>query len=123
MSLHDQIKLLFAMLVMGMALGVMYDGYREWLARGKKNKIIHAIVDLFSWLSGAIFVFAVLQWQSEGVLRIYVLLALSLGLVIYLKTVSGLFRWLWKHLLRIVSALVGFFVLKWWRILTRLWKR
>jgi spore cortex biosynthesis protein YabQ len=123
MSLGAQLNLLFAMAIAGCALGFLYDGYRTWLSRGTRNKVIRACVDVLLWLVGSILVFAILQWRSDGMLRIYVFLGLIVGFVLYLKSMSRAFRWIWKILFRIGSALFGFFVLKWWRILSRLWKR
>lgn len=123
MSLAAQMNMLLAMGIAGCALGFLYDGYRTWLSRGTRNKLIRACVDVFLWLFGSILVFAILQWRSDGMLRIYVFLGLVVGLVVYMKWMSRPFRWLWTILFRIGSALFGFFVLKWWRILTRLWKR
>lgn len=123
MSLAAQLNMLLSMAIAGLVLGFFYDGYRIWLSRGSRHKIWRAVVDLFLWLGGSIMVFAVLQWRSDGVLRIYVFFGLVVGLIVYLKWFSRAFRWVWDILFRIGSALFGFFVLKWWRLLTRLWKR
>lgn len=123
MTLYNQLFLFFTMAVTGMSLGVIYDGYREWLNRGAKKKWLQAIVDIFLWILGAAIVFFVSQWGSQGVMRIYVVMALIVGLWAYLKLFSRLFRYVWKHLFQIWYAILDFFVLKWWRILTRQKKR
>lgn len=122
MSLAAQLNMLLSMAIAGLALGFLYDGYRIWLSRGSRNKVWRAVVDLFLWLGGSIMVFAVLQWRNDGVLRIYVFFGLVVGLIVYLKWFSRAFRWVWDILFRIGSALFGFFVLKWWRLLSRLWR-
>jgi spore cortex biosynthesis protein YabQ len=116
--LHEQLVLFGTMILCGIVLGILYDGYQEWLLSGKRNRMIHAGVDVLIWVTGALLVFFVLQWGSRGVMRVYVFLALVLGLGIHLKWMSRWVRVVWKQLFKLGSALLDIFVVKWWRILT-----
>jgi hypothetical protein len=59
MSLEAQLNMLLSMAIAGCALGFLYDGYRTWLSRGSRNKVVRAIVDVALWLIGSILVFAI----------------------------------------------------------------
>jgi hypothetical protein len=93
------------------------------LSRKHRNRIVVALVDVWMWMLGALFVFALLQIYSYGVFRAVVFLAQSVGLIVYFNLLRRPCRVIWKSLFRIVTAIFELFVLKWWRILQRLWKR
>lgn len=115
MTLHDQLRLFTAMAIVGMLFGVLYDGYREWLARKQGGKVLRAIVDIAIWLLGGWLAIAALRWQAYGAVRLAMFPAIALGLWIYFRLFTRFFRRIWRHVLQIGTALLRPFMLKWLR--------
>ncbi|WP_240377878.1 spore cortex biosynthesis protein YabQ [Bacillus piscicola] len=105
MSLTVQFQTMFAMLGMGMVLGMNIDFYHRLTVKTVRALWTRAIWDLLFWLVQALLVFYVLLHVNEGELRVYIFLALFIGFFAYrtcgratflkgMENGFAVFRWL-----------------------------
>ncbi|MFB4165044.1 spore cortex biosynthesis protein YabQ [Alteribacillus sp. JSM 102045] len=83
MSLTIQFQTMFAMVAMGLVVGMSLDFYHRLTVRSVKAFWPRVLWDLLFWLVQALLVFYVLLHVNEGELRIYIFLALMIGFFIY----------------------------------------
>lgn len=85
------------MMASGAALGLLFDGYRVLSGELRFPRWIIPPLDILYWTVGTIAVFRVLFLSNGGEVRLYVLLALMIGVSFYFALLSGLFirifRW------------------------------
>lgn len=95
MTLTTQFLTILSMVGTGIFLGTSHETLRRferlWLSIG----LFRYTVEIFFWLTQAILAYLVLFLVNEGVIRVYVLLALLLGYAMY----QSLFAWLYKRIL------------------------
>ena len=95
MTLSTQFLTILSMVGTGVFLGTSHETLRRferlWLSVG----LFRYTVEILFWLTQAIIAYLVLFLVNEGVIRIYVLLALLLGYAMY----QSLFAWWYKRVL------------------------
>jgi spore cortex biosynthesis protein YabQ len=77
------------MILSGLALGVFYDIYRVVARLLRAVRKLQPIFDIAYWIAAALLVFRVLYISNFGQLRMFVFLALLLGISIYYALLSG----------------------------------
>jgi spore cortex biosynthesis protein YabQ len=118
---------LFTMLLCGMGIGVLYELLRVGRAYYQPGLVIGTMADLFFWAVSAVFLGAGLFLGNWGATRVYVLIGLLVGLVLYFVLAAPVvgrliwlvlrsLDWLWSLLVTLVDRLV-------WRPLCWLAKR
>lgn len=85
MSLVIQFQTMFAMVTMGLVIGMNIDFYHRLTFKWIRAWWTRAVFDLVFWVIQALLVFYVLLSVNEGELRIYIYLALAIGFVGYRK--------------------------------------
>lgn len=85
-----QIPVFVAMLYGGFAIGIVYDLLRVIRAVFRVKRLGNAILDGVFWLIAALICFALLYWLNGAELRLFSLLGLCAGAVIYLWGISRL---------------------------------
>lgn len=108
MTLQVQFFSLIWMLGSGVVLGVVFDVYRVLQKKLHIRGWLISLLDLLYWMGSTLFVFYVLLSSNDGQLRLYIFVALCLGLWIYFKKWSSL-------VIQIVLWLIKAFemVIKW----------
>ncbi len=101
-SLDVQLYMVFIFIITGVALGIVFDIYRALIRTGKAKGWKHHVYDLFLWLISAIIVAWGLLLGNWGELRIYVLLAILLGVLFYSQLASPLFLPIFVSMVRIL---------------------
>jgi spore cortex biosynthesis protein YabQ len=98
-----QLSSFLILLLTGLVLGGFFDLYRTWRGTVKVSRKMTVVGDLLFWLVALITATLLIFWSTWLELRLYVWLAVALGLVLYLTTFSSLFiPWfvkLWRILL------------------------
>ncbi|WP_158738509.1 spore cortex biosynthesis protein YabQ [Alteribacillus sp. YIM 98480] len=118
MSLAVQFQTMFAMVAMGLVLGMNLDFYHRLTIRSVKAFWARLAWDLLFWLVQVLLVFYVLLHVNEGELRIYIFFSIAAGFFIYrrygrspfIKTMElgfSIVRWT----RRTIAALIRIFII------------
>jgi spore cortex biosynthesis protein YabQ len=87
-SLNVQFLTLAAMALSGAGLGLLFDTYRVLSGEFRFPRWLIPPLDLLYWFAGTLAVFRVLYISNGGELRLYVLLALMIGVSFYFGRMS-----------------------------------
>ena len=118
MPLREQIYAFLVMILTGIASGFCYDFYLVLKRCWKLKKTGTGVGDLFFWAALTALVFSLLVVGNYGELRLYVFIALALGLVLYHKVLSKSMVSLLQKLFNIIHKLWLITV----KTITFLWK-
>ena len=89
--------------LLGVGLGVLYDGFRSVRMVFRTGWIVNLLMDLLFWaVATAVFCIFVLT-AARGNCRLYLLVGMALGILFYQLTVSILVQQLWKGGFSIVN--------------------
>jgi spore cortex biosynthesis protein YabQ len=80
-SLNEQWMTMLMMMLSGIGMGVVFDGYRVACDEFKVRRIFIPILDLLYWAVATIAVFNILSNANEGEVRAYVFIGLLLGIL------------------------------------------
>lgn len=84
----NQAYLFLIFTLIGIIIGFLFDIFRILRKSFKTNDIITYIEDIIFWIiSGIILIYAMCKF-TDGELRFYTIIGLSLGAIIYLLTIS-----------------------------------
>ncbi|SFF31653.1 spore cortex biosynthesis protein YabQ [Paenibacillus catalpae] len=107
-SLNLQFFTMGMMLLSGIGLGVIFDGYRVVSNELRFPRWSLPVLDMVYWLAASLLVFRVLYASNYGEVRAYVFLGLLIGVLSYYwllsKPVIGIVKWL----IDAVRALIQF---------------
>lgn len=101
---------MLAMLLSGIGMGIVFDGYRVVSDELRVSRIWVPIFDLLYWIAATIAVFQVLSSSNHGEVRAYVFLGLVLGIGCYYWLFSRITVRLVKLLIQTVRVLSSFTV-------------
>lgn len=90
MPLYIQIKAFALTLLFGILMGVVFHYYFLIIRRGRVRRFPLYLFDLIIWIIILLVAFISLLIINQGEMRVYVLLAMACGVVIYLKLFAGL---------------------------------
>ncbi len=109
MSQSIVVEALFALKCMGMGvvITVAYDLLRIFRNCVRHNRVAVSCEDFFFWVVCAIFIFAVLYRENDGILRWYCIAGALLGMVVYGKLVSPYFVGIMSTILKKAIYLVS----------------
>lgn len=97
-----------AMIGCGAALGLLYDGYRVVSGELRLPRRLFPPFDLLYWALATAAVYRVLYLANGGEVRLYVLLALLLGVSAYFALFSGLSQRAMRRIVLLAKALFRF---------------
>jgi spore cortex biosynthesis protein YabQ len=101
-SFHLELNAFLVLFFTGMVWGGLFDLYRVFRSRIKVNKTVDLIGDLLFWILAAIVVIPLIFWANWIELRLYVWIAITLGLIMYFIFFSRLlipiFKLFWQSL-------------------------
>lgn len=92
--IYDEAKLFFACVLLGAALGLLYDIIRAIRIFFRHRDWLVDMEDLLFWIFTAWMVFRTLFFYNRGTLRGYAFLGLFLGFLVYTLTLSRIVIWL-----------------------------
>lgn len=87
-SVSSQVFVFFAMIVLGVMCGAVFDIFRGIRRMKKVAGGVVAVQDLLFWLSELVLVYMVTFWLNYAQVRAFELVALVIGSFIYFMTVS-----------------------------------
>jgi len=119
MSLNEQFVAMFAMLISGLCMGIIFDGYRVVAHQLHFPKWTKPVLDFCYWVIAVCFIFRTLYITNQGELRFYVFFGLFLGVWFYflwfsfttVRIVVILMKVI-KQIVRLIQRLVEIFLLK-----------
>ncbi len=82
-DLFMQIQDFFLTLALGICAGFIFHYYQSTIAQAKVGKYPLYILDFFLWILMICIVFFAMLWINHGEMRLYVLIALVMGILIY----------------------------------------
>lgn len=97
--------ILLVMFVLGVVLGVGYDGIRVIRRLVDARKVAEYISDLIYWLVVTVIVWYVQNQQTDGVIRFCQLLVGAAGMILYFATISPAVVWILYTPLHFVGKL------------------
>lgn len=86
--LINQARAFTSTIVIGMSAGLLYDYYRAVRAVYKLRRIGTFVGDVIYWLVTTAMVFFMLLWGTWGEMRLYVLIGIGLGALLYFHLFS-----------------------------------
>lgn len=92
-SLAEQTYAFLMTILAGGVIGLLFDVYRALRAYLRPKQFATAITDLFYWIVVTPTVFAMLLAGNWGELRLYVLIGLVIGLILYFQALSAVVIW------------------------------
>jgi len=107
-NLDVQFLTMAAMIGCGAALGLLFDGYRVVWGELRLPRRLYAPFDLLYWALATAAVYRVLYLANGGEVRLYVLLALLLGVSAYFALLSGLSLRIMRRIVLLVKTLFRF---------------
>ena len=78
-------------LACGMSIGIFFDIFRVLRRSFKTNDLFTYLEDILFWIITGIFLIFILFKFSNGIIRIYNVIALTSGSIIYLLSISRFF--------------------------------
>ena len=97
--------ILLVMFVLGVVLGVGYDGIRVIRRLVDARKVAEYISDLIYWLVVTVIVWYVQNRETDGVIRFCQLLVGAAGMILYFATISPAVVWILYTPLHFVGKL------------------
>jgi len=97
-----------AMMASGTALGLLFDGYRVLSGELRFPRWIVPPLDILYWAVGTAAVFRVLYLSNGGEVRLYVFLALLIGVSFYFALLSPLFVKLFRRAIDLTRRCIRF---------------
>lgn len=91
-DLFIQIETFFLTLILGILTGLIFHYYQLTIVKARVGKYPLYILDFFLWIIMICLVFFTLLWINQGEMRVYVLIALLSGILIYYHYFSSRFK-------------------------------
>ena len=108
MTLSMQWLTMAVMLLSGLGMGTVFDGYRVLSNELRFPRWWLPVLDVIYWMAAALVVFRVLYASNNGEVRAYVFIGLAVGIVIYYLLLSRLVIVIVKWLIGAVRKLITF---------------
>lgn len=117
MNIDTQFQTILSMTAAGLMMGMGYDTYQVFRGKGKPPAWLVFLLDIIFWLIGAGFVFWILVYVNNGVVRFPIFLGLFGGAWVYfllgsktyiqlLQSAIRAFLWLVQTLITILDTLI-----------------
>src|SRR5699024_5483544 len=102
MTLDVQFMTMAAMTLSGIYLGIAQETFRRFKPHWKPNRFLLYFMEIAFWLFQVALIFYVLFLVNAGELRLYVFLALFLGISMYQVLVASVYKRLLEMIVRIM---------------------
>ena len=108
LSISYQFKVFLISLFIGLILGLFYDFIKIFRKFILHNNIIINIEDTIYWLFMSIIIFLISLYQNNGEIRIFFILGIFIGMILYITLISSLFIKLSTKIINIFIRLILF---------------
>lgn len=109
MSAESDFYILSSLIAIGLVMGIFFDIYHVIKSFCRARRRLNIITDFFLWMTITLFVAFGLIFINWGEVRLYVFLAIGLGLLSYYLFLSSSCRKVIVFLVRKVLTLLTFF--------------
>lgn len=106
--LSNQTFIFLEAFLLGTVIAIIYDVFREIRIKSKARIIGCAVCDLLFFIILIILFFAFIVSRSQGELRFFVVLAVTLGFILYFFTLSPYIRFILDKFFIVLSNLKNF---------------
>ena len=106
--ISDQLVSFLRAALLGLMAGVVYDLLRAVRLSRRRSRALTHILDAVYVLSALLVLFLFTLRQGQGELRLYMLLAMVLGLSFYFLLLGSIFRPLWAFWVDVLASLLKF---------------
>ncbi len=106
--ISDQLVSFLRAALLGLMAGVVYDLLRAVRLRRRRSRALTHILDAVYVLSALLVLFLFTLRQGQGELRLYMLLAMVLGLSFYFLLLGSIFQPLWAFWVDVLASLLKF---------------
>ena len=100
LSMEGQALLFLSMVLVGAAIGLLYDAFRIFRKTARHNGLAVQLEDLLFWLTATGLTFYFILHRNYGEIRPFLLLGIVIGVVLYFATVS---RWVVAVMVAVVN--------------------
>lgn len=108
MTLSTQWLTVAVMLLSGLSMGVVFDGYRVVSNELRFPRWWLPVLDVIYWMAAALAVFRVLYASNNGEVRAYVFLGLAVGVIVYYWALSKVVIQVVKWFIQAIRSLIAF---------------
>src|SRR5699024_2545129 len=108
MTLDVQFMTMIAMALCGIYLGIAQETFRRFTPHWKSNRFLAYFMEITFWLSQVMIIFYILFRVNSGELRMYVFLALLLGVSAYQVFVAAIYKRVLEMIIRIITVVYQF---------------
>lgn len=110
MSLNQQFITMLAMLISGLSMGIVFDGYRVVAHQLHFPKWTKPVLDICYWITAVCFIFRMLYITNQGEMRFYVFIGLLIGFWLYFLWFSFTTIRVVVILMKIIKQIVRFVI-------------
>ncbi len=103
-----QMKAFFLTLALGIVAGLIFHFYQLTIIKARVGKYSLYILDFFLWIIMICLVFFCMLWINQGEMRLYVLIALVTGILIYYHYLSSRLQKVVDTSARLTIGSIGF---------------
>lgn len=111
MTLTEQFITMFAMICVGLFIGISYDTYLRFSSYWKQLSILSFMLEIAFWFIQTFILFFVLLDVHDGQLRWYVFAACLLGVSIYYVALQKIYRYILNKLILLIQTLFKYIVI------------
>jgi len=102
-----QLKSFILTLIMGILAGLIFHFYQVTIRRAGIGRILLYMLDFFLWLIMICLVFLSLLLINQGEMRVYVFIALLLGILIYIRVFASRLEDFMSRIARVLLFLLS----------------
>lgn len=103
---QNQAYLFLVFSLTGVTIGVLFDFFRILRRTIKTSNIITYIEDVLFWILTGLLILYNIWYFNNGEIRIYMFLAIILGILIYMSTISNILIKVFSKILQIIIKIL-----------------
>lgn len=103
---QDQAYLFIVFSLTGVVIGILFDFFRILRRSFKTSNIITYVEDVLFWILTGVLILYNIWYFNNGEIRIYMLLGIIMGLLIYMLTLSNIIVSLFSKILKMLIRIL-----------------
>lgn len=111
MGLHHETVSFLVFILLGIIYGILFDFFRALRKVKKRKDIIVSIQDIIYFVIIGIILIVFMYLYMKESLRVYLLLSIVLGLIIYVSMVGNIIRDVFVRIIKSYNSLISFIFL------------
>jgi len=107
LSMAGQAWLFLSTVLVGAAIGLFYDVFRIFRKTARHSTLAVQLEDLFFWVAATGLTFYYMLHRNYGEIRVFALVGVGIGLVLYLATISRLVLFIFVAIVNYLKRVVA----------------